>query len=79
MAYEMDQRVILLAPQSSKDFNAYVESILSMYFTAGWHIAQISGTNYLSKHYPKILTQTPMYALFVLLERPKNYRESFQR
>lgn len=79
MAYEMDQKVILLAPQSFEDFNTYAESILSIYFTAGWHIAQISGTNYLSKHFPKILVQTPMYALFVLLERPKNYRENLQR
>lgn len=79
MAYEMDQKVILLAPQPFKDFNQYVEEMLSIYFTSGWHIAQISGTNYLSKDYPKILSQTPMYVLFVLLERPKGYLENLHR
>ena len=79
MAYEMDQKVILLAPQPFEDFNAHAEEILSIYFTGGWHIAQISGTNYLSKSYPKILSQTPMYCLFVLLERPKDYLKNHHR
>lgn len=79
MAYEMDQRVVLLSGETSVDFNEAAERQLSFYFRTGWHIAQINGVNYLSKDYPVIFTSTPMFALFVLLERPKDYLENHRR
>lgn len=75
----MDQRVILLSGETSEKFNEKTERRLSFYFRNGWHIAQINGVNYLSKDYPVIFTSTPMFALFVLLERPKDYPKNNQR
>lgn len=79
MAYEMDQRLILISGETSTDFNEVAERKLSLYFRNGWHIAQINGVVYQSKDYPVIFATTPMYSAFILLERPKNYRENSHR
>ena len=79
MSYEMEQKLILLPAHTSEDFTPESNRLLSMYFTAGWHIAQINGVVYQSKDYPVIFTTTPMYSAFILLERPKDYLENLQR
>ncbi|WP_417145748.1 hypothetical protein [Porphyromonas sp.] len=78
MPYEMEQKLILLPAHTGEDFTTESNNLLSMYFSAGWRIAQINGVVFQSKDYPVIFTTTPMYSAFILLERPKGYLENHQ-
>lgn len=79
MSYEMEQKLILLPAHTGEDFTTESDNLLSIYFSAGWRIAQINGVVFQSKDYPVIFATTPMYSAFILLERPKGYLENHQR
>lgn len=79
MSYEMEQKLILLPTMSFETFTEKVDGILSAYFSAGWHIAQINGVTHANRNFPNIFQTSPMFAAFILLERPKGYLENLQR
>lgn len=71
MSYEMEQKLILLPAMSYKVFTEKADEILSAYFSAGWHIAQINGVTHPNRHFPYFGLTSPMFAAFILLERSK--------
>lgn len=71
MSYEMEQKLILLPAMSYKVFTEKADEILSAYFSAGWHIAQVNGVTHANRHFPYFGLTAPMFAAFILLERSK--------